>query len=269
MQAFHVQQLPRRAVGFGFVKDQRPVEADHASDGLGQFADGNVFAGAYVDERRRVLLQQPAKALLVEVHQKAASLRHVVGVEQFTAWRAGAPDDNFTRTGCFGLRSLANERGKHVRAGQIEVVARAIKIGRHGGEVAGAVLAVVAPAHLDPRDLGDRVGPVGRLQRPGKEVLLFDRLRAELGVDAGGAEKEQAFDYGGAAGLDDVGLNHQIVADEVRRIAVVGEDTADFGCGQKDIVGFLAGKESVDGDLVQKFQLLVGAGENVAIRSEE
>src|ERR1019366_10423709 len=42
-------------------------------------------------------------------------------------------------------------------------------------------------------------------------------------------------------------------------------DTADFGGGQKDIVGFLAGKESVDGDLVQKFQLLVGAGENVAI----
>ena len=111
------------------------------------------------------------------------------------------------RAGGFGLGRLADERGQHVRVGEVEVVARAVEVGGHGGEVAGAVLAVVAPAHLDARDLGDGVGPVGRLQRPGEQILFLDRLRAEPGIDAGGAEEEQALDAGVAAGLDDVGLD--------------------------------------------------------------
>ena len=49
----------------------------------------------------------------------------------------------------------------------------------------GAVLAVVAPAHLDAGDLGQGVGPVGGLKRAGEEVVLGDGLRGELGVDAG------------------------------------------------------------------------------------
>jgi hypothetical protein len=36
-----------------------------------------------------------------------------------------------------------------VRVGKVEVVAGAVEVGGHDGEVSGAVLAVVAPAYLD------------------------------------------------------------------------------------------------------------------------
>ena len=55
---------------------------------------------------------------------------------------------------------------------QIEVVARTIEIGRHRGKVFCAVLAVVAPAHLDARDLGNRVGTIRGLKWPGKQDIL-------------------------------------------------------------------------------------------------
>ena len=42
-----------------------------------------------------------------------------------------------------------------------------------------------------PGDLGDRIGLVGRLQRPGQHRVLAHRLRREFRIDAGRAEKHQ------------------------------------------------------------------------------
>jgi len=86
----------------------------------------------------------------------------------------------------------------------------------------GAVLAVVRLAHLQAGDLGDGVGLVGRLQRPGQQVFLAQRLRRQLRIDAGGAEKEQTFDAVPPCLVDHVVLDHQVVVDELRRISVVG-----------------------------------------------
>ena len=52
VQEADVQQLLRCAVGLGGVEDEGAVEAEDTGDGLGQFADGDVFAGANVDQRR-------------------------------------------------------------------------------------------------------------------------------------------------------------------------------------------------------------------------
>ena len=59
-----------------------------------------------------------------------------------------------------------------MRGVEVEVVAGAVEVGGHRGEVVRSVLAVVAPAHLDAGDLGQRIGAVGRLQRAGEEVLF-------------------------------------------------------------------------------------------------
>ena len=197
--------------------------------------------------------------------QETAGPAEVVGVEELAARGPRAPDDDLLHTCGHGFRRLADERGQDVRAGQVEVVAGAVEVGGHGGEVAGSVLAVVAPAHLDAGDLGDGVGPVGGFKRPGEQVLLPDGLRAEPGIDAGGAEEEQALDAGVAAGLDDVGLQDEVVADEVGGVGAVGHDAADPGRGEKDKVGPFGGEERVNGGLVEQVELLVRAGKNVAV----
>ena len=42
--------------------------------------------------------------------------------------------------------------------------------------------------------------------------------------------------------VQDVGLDHQVVVNELRRVGVVGPDAPHPGRGQKDIVGLFLGK---------------------------
>ena len=112
----------------------------------------------------------------------------------------------------------------------VVVVAWAIEIGRHHAAVVDAVLAVVALAQLDPGDLGDRVGLVGRLQRAGEQRVLGHRLRREARVDAARPEEEELLHPGAEGGVDDVRLDHQVVVDELGWIGGVGVDAADVRC---------------------------------------
>jgi hypothetical protein len=65
--------------------------------------------------------------------------------------------------------------------------------------------------------------------------------------------------------VDDVGLHHQVVVDEVGRIGVVGMNATDLGCGQVDLAGALFGKEVLHRGLVAQVKLSVGAGEDVVL----
>ena len=173
----------------------------------------------------------------VEVEQEDAGLGEVVRVEEFAAWGSGAPDDDLGGVGGLGFGGLADEGREDVGVGEVEVVAGAVEVGGHGGEVARAVLAVVAPAHLDAGDLGEGVGAVGGLEGSGEEAGLGHGLGGELGVDAGGAEEEEAVHLGAVGGFDDVALDGEVVADEVGGVSVVGEDSAYLGCGEDDVFG--------------------------------
>ena len=93
VKAGDVHQLSRGAVGLCGVEDQRALEAEHAGDGLGQFADGDVFAGADVDERRRVGDEQRVEAGSSRFIRKTQACGKIVAVEELAARRAGAPDD--------------------------------------------------------------------------------------------------------------------------------------------------------------------------------
>ncbi|MCY1293834.1 hypothetical protein D9M68_575470 [compost metagenome] len=66
----------------------------------------------------------------------------------------------------------------------VVVIVWAIQIGRHHAAVVAAMLAVIAFAQLDPGDLGDGVGLIGRFEDTGEQCLFFHRLLGMLGVDA-------------------------------------------------------------------------------------
>ena len=125
------------------------------------------------------------------LHKEDAGIGHVVDVEKFAHRTPGTPDDKFGIAAQLGFMRLADQRRQDVAVGEVVVVVGAVEIGGHHTDVAGAVLAVHALAQLDAGDLGDGVGLVGRLQRPGQQVFLPDRLRAVARIDAAGAEESR------------------------------------------------------------------------------
>ncbi len=117
----------------------------------------------------------------------------------------------------------------------VEVVSRSVEIGRHRCDEASAVLAIVALAHRQAGNLGDCISLVGRFEGTSEQMLLFHRLRRMFWVDAGAAKEQQLVDPGGVGGRQNVGLNLQIDANEVRRESVVGQDSSDLRCSQKHV----------------------------------
>ena len=265
MEAADVHELTGGAVGLGGIEDERTSESEDARNGLGEFANGDIFASADIDKRRFGVGQERVEGGRVKVEQVDTGRGEVVGIEQLPAGGAGSPDGDLGGTGADGFGGLADESREDVRVGEVEVVVWAVEVGGHGGQVPGAVLAVVAPAHLDPGDLGEGVGAVGGLEGAGEEAGLGHGLGGELGVDAGGAEEEEAVDAGLPRGLDHVGLDDEVVADEVGGVGVVGEDAADPGGGENDVLGPLLLEEAGDRGGVEEVELGVGAGEEVGV----
>ena len=183
-------------------------------------------------------------------------------MEKLALRGAGAPERDrrvgAVRLGALGLVEAADQRREHVAGLQVEVVARAVQVGRHQVDHVVAVLAVERLGDLDARDLGDGVGPIGRLQRAGQEVLLLHRLGRLARVDAGRA---QVHDAPGLAEPRLVGRHQhlvrdrEVVADEVGREVAVGEDAAHLGRRQDDVRRLLGVEERADGRAVAEVQL--------------
>ena len=91
-------------------------------------------------------------------------------------------------------------------------------------------------------------GPVSR-------YVFLDRLRAVARVDAARAQEHQPLHAGQVRAVDQVGLDHQVLVQEVGAVLVVGLDAADLGRGDEDVVGPLLGQEGVHGALVQQVEL--------------
>ena len=58
-------------------------------------------------------------------------------------------------------------------------------------------------------------------------------------------------------GVDDIGLNDQVFADEVRGIEIIGQDAAYLGRSQKNVTGVLALEEVEYSARVGEIQLCV------------
>lgn len=272
VESRHVHQFARRAIRLGCVEYQLAVETDHLADQFGQFPDRDVLTDAHVYQRRLepaahrlVAAQQARIAIVRQVHQEDAGVGHVVAVQELAPWRAGAPDGDRPVAALLRLVELAQQRRDDVTVLRVVVVARSVQIGRHHCQILRAVLAVVAPAHFDAGDLGQRVRAVGRLQRARQQAVLAHRLRRHLRVNAARPEEHQPRHAMLPRAVDNIGLDHQVVADELRRVAVVGDDAADLGSGEEHILGLVFGKEGVGRGRVGQIEFGVRPLEDVRI----
>ncbi len=150
---------------------------------------------------------------------------------------------------------------------QVEVVVGAIQVGGHNSDVIGAVLQVVALAHLEAGDLGDGVFLVGVLQFAGQQAVLLHGLGRILGIDAGAAQEEQFLHPVGVGLADDVALNLHVHHHEVGAVQAVGHDAADEGRRQHHRIGALLVEEFLDRILVGQVKIAVGAAHQVVVSS--
>ena len=261
VQAAHVHQLAGRAVGLGGVPHHFAVKAHHLAHQLGQCLDAQVVPAAHVDQGR-VHRQQAVKALIGQVHQVHAGVGHVVAVQKLAQRGASAPGGHGGVATLFGLVKLADQRRQHMAVLQVVVVARAIQVGGHGGQKAGAVLAVVGRAHLNACDLGQGVGAVGGLQRAGQQVLFAHGLGALAWVNAAAAQKQQALYAMAPCRVDHIGLNRQVVANELGWVAVVGHNAPHLGRGQVYLGGFFGSKKGLNLVSLGQVQFGMGAGQH-------
>jgi hypothetical protein len=118
-----------------------------------------------------------------------------------------------------------------------------------------AVLAAHGLDVEDAGDLGDGVGVVGGLERAGQQRGLGHRLPRQLGVDAGRAEQQEPLDADSVGGLEHIDLDAQVVAEEVSRVGVVGQDAADLGRGEHDDLRPVCLEERARGCLVSQVQV--------------
>ena len=101
---------------------------------------------------------------------------------------------------------------------QMEVIVGAIQIGGHHGNIVGAILQVIALAHLQSGNLGNGVFLVGVFQGRGKQGIFLHGLRRKLGVDAGAAQEQEFLDAMGVGLTDDIALDLHVHHDEVSAI---------------------------------------------------
>ena len=122
---------------------------------------------------------------------------------------------------------FAHHGRHHVAVFKVEVVVRTVKICGHHGEIVGAVLQVVAFAHLEACNLCDGVFLVGVLKFAREEGVLLHWLRGVLRVDACRAE-EQKFLYVVGVGLaEHVALDFHVHHHEVCTVERVCHDSTD------------------------------------------
>lgn len=82
-----------------------------------------------------------------------------------------------------------------------------------------------------------------------------DRLRGELGVYAGRAEKQQSVDAGQMGGVDHIGGDGEIFIEKLGGSGFVGEDAADARGGDDDRLGPLCPKPFENGVEAQQVDL--------------
>ena len=184
-------------------------------------------------------------------------------MQELAARCAGAPHDHILGTNEFGLVELADEGGQHMAPLELEVVARAVEIRGHQRDGVEAVLLAVGLTELDAGDLGDGVPLVGWLQASGEEVLLLHRLRGELRVDAGTAQKLELLAAVLPGRLNDVRLNQKVLAQEVHRVGLVGQDPAYLGGRHEDKFRLFCREEGIDGSGALQIYLMAIALQDV------
>ena len=127
-----------------------------------------------------------------------------------------------------------------------------------------SILGTIGRRELKSGDLRDRISLIGRFQRAGQQVFLFDWLRCQLRINTGRTEKQKFLRTMAPRRVNHIGLNREIVVQELGWASRVCQNPADFRCRQKYKLGPVFEEELVYGCLITKIKLGVAANQNVA-----
>ena len=139
-----------------------------------------------------------------------------------------------------------------MRAMQIVIVIRTIQVGWHGGNEITAVLPPVCLTKLNPGNFSHCIPFICWLQRTGKEVLFFQRLRRQLRINARAAQEQKFCHARTVSAMDQIVLDLQVLEQEFGRILIVGQTAAHLCRSDKNVFGFFSRVETLDGSRVQK-----------------
>ncbi len=150
-----------------------------------------------------------------------------------------------------------------MRGLQIVIVVRPIHVRRHGADEIAAVLPPIRLAQFDARDFGDGIPLVRRLQFAGEKKFLLQRLRCELGINAGTAEEQKFFNARQLRGVDQIVLNLEIFKKKFRRLRAVRVDAADLGRRDENKFRLCLRKKFLHGGGVQQIDFLLSPANEV------
>ena len=146
---------------------------------------------------------------------------------------------------------LANHGRKYMTAFQIEIIVRAIEVGRHYSNIICTVLQVETFAHFQSGNLSYGIGFIGIFQGRGKKYFFFHGLLGIAWINASAAQEEEFLYIMAETFADDVLLYLQVLVDEISTIDTVCHDAA-YESGSKEYIFRLFFiKESTNGNGVQ------------------
>ena len=143
------------------------------------------------------------------------------------------------------------------------VVTRAIEVCRHHAAVIAAILAVVAFAQLDARNFGNGIRRVGRLKRATQQGIFLHGLGCQAWVNATATQKKQLLHAMDMRGMNDVGLHHQVLIDELCGVGAIGINPAHFGGCEIDLCNLVRCEKVSDRLLIAQIKLGVRAGQQL------
>ena len=115
--------------------------------------------------------------------------------------------------------ALADHAGMTCELGRVEVVARAVQVGRQQVDGVEAVLLAVR-LRLDQQHLlGQAVRRVGLLGIARPQVVFAERHRGELGIGADRADRDELLHAGQPRLLHQLGAHDQVLVEELARVA--------------------------------------------------
>ena len=148
---------------------------------------------------------------------------------------------------------------------EMEIVVRAVKVGRHHGNIIGPVLDIETLAHLQPCNLGDGIRFVCIFERGCEQAVLGHRLRRLAWIDACAPEKKQFLHPVPETLPDDILLYLEILPYEVGPVLQVGHYASDMRCCKHHSIRLLPVEKLPDSHPVKQVKFPVAAPRKVGI----
>ena len=153
----------------------------------------------------------------------------------------------------------------HMAVFKMEVVIGAVEVRRHHSEIVGAVLQVVAFAHLEASNLCDGVFLVGVLEFAREEGILLHGLRCVFRIDAGRAEEQELLHVVSVCFAEHVALDFHVHHHEIGTIERVRHNaTHESSSEHHGIRSFLV-KKLLNGVLVSEVKFFMGTTNQVVV----